>query len=270
MKKNFYSLYSSGWNLIDNLFDYEFHINNFCEFIGDSGGVTICCNTSSDNSLETLQNLTKKYSNLKIIESDFSYENPDLDGLVKNASLQSTTNPIKISADMDEAFELNQKVLFDELAESLLKTNYQSIMIPTINLLKDKKHYKDLGQKWRIHKSGLFRGTVNFAKNPDGTHKTNLSDSCELISNTGDLVSSAYLLDPSLPDEQKLEKIKKENIPFVWHYGLLDLEKKAARNRNFWSKMWSVEAGHEVKVELSAEEFEKKFDSVAKLHGLTI
>ena len=61
MDKNFYSVYVSAFNLIQNEFDYKYHIDNFCEFVGDSGDVTICCNSSIDNTLEELKNQKIKY-----------------------------------------------------------------------------------------------------------------------------------------------------------------------------------------------------------------
>ena len=270
MDKNFYSVYVSAFNLIQNEFDYKYHVDNFCEFVGDSGDVTICCNSSIDNTLEELKNLTKKYKNLNIIESAESYDNPGLDGILKNIALQATKNPIKLSFDMDEAINLSLKDSIDSISEYFLNSNYQAAMLPVINIIGDKYHYKDINFKWRIHKQGLFRGVVNFARQNDGTHSIELSDGCELISADGNLVSSVYLIDPSLDDNKKLWEITNNNIPWIWHYGLLDFEKKAARNRNFWAEHWKVESGREVEVELSVQDFENKYNGTAKLHNLPI
>lgn len=268
--KDFYSIYSSYFQIIENQFDYEFHVDNFCEFAGSEGNVTICCNTSTDNSLEKLQNLTKKYKNLEIIESDFSYDDPGLDGKCKNFALQHTKNPIKLHLDGDEAINLSLRDSVDSISKYFLNSNYQAIMLPVVNLYKSKDSYKDINFKWRLHKSNVFRGVVNFARQGDGTHDITLSDGCEAIDKNGNLVSSAYLIDPTFDDAKKLWEIKNNNIPWVWHYGLLDLEKKAARNRNFWKAMWEKESGREVDIELSAQDFEKKFDGAAKLHGLPL
>ena len=152
MDKNFYSVYVSAFNLIQNEFDYKYHVDNFCEFVGDSGDVTICCNSSIDNTLEELKNLTKKYKNLNIIESAESYDNPGLDGILKNIALQATKNPIKLSFDMDEAINLNLKDSIDSISEYFLNSNYQAAMLTVINIIGDKYHYKDINFKWRIHK----------------------------------------------------------------------------------------------------------------------
>ena len=78
------------------------------------------------------------------------------------------------------------------------------------------------------------------------------------------------LIDPRLDDNKKLWEITNNNIPWIWHYGLLDFEKKAARNRNFWAEHWKVESGREVEVELSVQDFENKYNGTAKLHNLPI
>lgn len=265
-----YSLYSSAWNVIQNQFDYESHIDNFCEFVKDDGEVVLMVNKSSDNSFSEIYKLTQKYNNLVVLGCDISYDNPGMDGLVKNESLQATKNPIKLHLDLDEKILVSQKRIYNDLVLNFIKSDYQAIMVPVINLYKDLYHYKDIGFKWRIHKSGLFRGVVNFAKNPDGTHNIEKSDGCELIDSQGNLVNSAYLIGPNNNDEAKLEQIEQYECPYILHCGLIDLNKKAARNINFWQNHWKVESGADVKVELSVQEFEEKFESKAKLHGLDI
>jgi hypothetical protein len=117
-----------------------------------------------------------------------------------------------------------------------------------------------------LHKGGLFRGTVNFAKNADGTHDTSKSDSCELIDSQGNLVSSAVMLPPDADNDTKLSLIQENNMPHVFHYGILDIDKKIVRNKNFWSKHWSIEAGKHVEIPVDKAEFDFEYWE----HGLVI
>ncbi len=267
-----YSLYSSAFNVIDNQFDYESHIDNFCEFIKDDGEVVIMINKSVDDSYERIRALKSKYSNLVVFGSNVSYDDPGMDGQIKNLALQETEEtPIKIHMDLDELLVLSQRPAFEAVCSSLLNSNYQAAMVPVINLYKDLYHYKDIGFKWRIHKEGLYRGVVNFAKNPDGTHDITKSDGCELIDSNGNLVNSAYLIDPSYSDVNKLDFIRQYDVPYILHCGLIDLKKKVIRNKNFWANHWKVESGRDVDIPTTEQELEIKINNtVEKFHGLPV
>lgn len=254
------SIYTSAFNLIKNGFDYKTSINRFCNFADE---VVVCVNSSDDETLEELTVLKNDYSNLVIISSNYSYEDPLLDGKIKNSALQSTTGDIKIGLDMDEYIPQWQKTLWKQMAENLLsERTYDCYMIASVNLYKDKNHYFSITPKWYLHKSGLFRGPVNYARKPDGTINTQISDSCELIDLVGNIAKSAFI-------SNKIEVLESGNIPFVVHEGYVNLDARLLRNENFWAKHWLLESGgvpppH--KIHRSLEDF----DTLALKHNLVI
>jgi len=254
------SIYSSAFNLIKNGFDYKKSINRFCAFADE---VVICVNTSEDGTLEELKKLKEEFSNLVIVESHYSYKDPWLDGKIKNNALQSTTSEIKVGLDMDEYIPQWQKPMWTTMAYGLLgEYFFDCYMVPSINLYKDKDHYFSITPKWYIHKDGLFRGPVNYARKPDGTINTQVSDSCELIDANGYIARSTQF-------SKKLEDLQSGNFPFVVHEGYVNLDARLLRNENFWAKHWLLESGgvpppH--KVHRSLEDF----DALAIKHNLAI
>jgi hypothetical protein len=247
-----FSIYTSAFNLIKNSFNYKISIKRFCDFADE---VVVCVNTSIDNTYEELILLKSIYNNLVVIESDFSYSDPLLDGKIKNAALQSTSNEIKIGLDMDEYIPLWQKPMWDDLAFMLKNHEVDCFMIPSINLYKDKDHYFSISPKWYLHKDGLFRGAAKYAINIDGTVNTNYSDTCELIYSNGCIVNNASTI-------CDIESLRENNLPFVVHEGYLDLDARLIRNKNFWSDHWLIESGGKQpphKIHKSHEDFQESY-----------
>lgn len=226
-----FSIYTSAFNLIKNNFDYVESINNFCRFADE---VVIAVNKSEDNTFEALKSLN--LNNLKLIETNFSYQDPLLDGKIKNEALQNTKEEFKIGLDMDEYIPLWQKDIWVNLAYQLRFDAYDCYMIPSINLYKDKEHYFSIGHKWYLHKSNLFRGAVNFARNQNGTVDTSRSDTCELIDSNGNLISSKMF-------DNDINSLRSKIVPFVVHNGYLNLQDRILRNKNFWKEHWKIESG---------------------------
>ena len=253
------SIYSSAFNLIQNNFDYISTINNFCSIADE---VIICVNTSQDNTLEALKQIS--YNNLKIITSEISYDDPLLDGKIKNHALQNTSekHPIKIGLDMDEYIPLWQKDIWLYLANQLINDSCSCYMIPSINLYKDSDHYFSITPKWYMHKSGLFRGPVNFARKADGHIDTTKSDTCELIDVDGNLVISKMT-------PYDINVLRNNRLPFVVHTGYVSLNNRLLRNKNFWSKHWLTESGGTPPAHKIHEKIED-FDHAANPHYLKI
>jgi hypothetical protein len=255
-----FSIYTSAFNLIKNNFNYKFHIQNFSQFAEE---VVIAINTSEDNSLNEIRDFViENYDNVRILETNFSYNDPLLDGKIKNAALQATTKDLKIGLDMDEYIPLWQKSIWENIAIELIYSKQFSVMIPSLNLFKDKHHYFSIGLKWYMHKKDLYRGAVNFGRKSDGTVDTSKSDTCELIDKNNNLV-------PSIMLPTDLNSLKSNNIPFVVHTGYMNLENRILRNKNFWTNHWKIESGGK-HPEHSVHESLNDFKENYQLHGLNI
>jgi hypothetical protein len=248
-----FSIYTSAFNLIKNKFNYKFHIQNFSNFATE---VVIGINTSDDNTAEEIRNfIITNCNNVSILETCFDYEDPLLDGKIKNAALQSTSQDIKIGLDMDEYIPLWQKGLWENIAIRLLYSNFDSVMIPSLNLYKNINCYSSINYKWYMHKKDFYRGAVNFARKTDGTVDTFKSDTCELIDKDGNLTKSFQT-----PNE--IETLRNEESPFVVHTGYVNLQDRITRNKNFWTNHWKTESGGSLpphKVHTSIEEFDNDY-----------
>lgn len=252
------NIYTSAFNVIKNNFDYKSAIDNFLglvTFKKGNGKVVIAVNKSEDNSLESITEYCKG-KNVKIIDCNISYNNPRLDGLIKDVALQNCESEIVIGLDLDERIPSFQFQTWYDYAEYLNSVNsIDCIMIPSLNIYKEEKYVKNIIQKWYLHKkSGLKRGVVNFAQYENGHHDIQKSDSCELVHQKDDsLAHSVTLLNYS---ENILSQIKVNNLPYVVHYGYLDLQRRAKLNKEFWEAQWSLEAGEQVKIKTKLEELE--------------
>jgi glycosyltransferase involved in cell wall biosynthesis len=253
------SIYTSAFNLIKNKFDYKNTLQKFSDFADE---VVIAINSSSDDTLIEIQKLSHELDNLKVVSCDFSYEDPWMDGKIKNCALQNTTQLLKIGLDMDEYIPLYQKSLWLDLADNLLCDTYMCYMIASLNLYKDFNHYYSIGHKWYLHKSGLFRGPVNFARKSNGTVDTTKSDTCELIDKNGNLVKSRMF-------DNSIEALRQGKTPYVIHTGYVDLEARLIRNKNFWSQHWLTESGGVPPPHMVHESIEQ-FDDEPKEHLLKI
>jgi hypothetical protein len=248
-----FSIYTSAFNLIKNKFNYRFHIQNFSQFADE---VVIAINTSEDNSVNEVQDyVIENCDNVYILETNFSYEDPLLDGKIKNAALQATKQDIKIGLDMDEYIPLWQQYIWENIANQLMYSPAKAIMIPSVNLYKDKDNYFSITPKWYIHKKDLYRGPVKWARNDNGTVNTSKSDTCELIDEEGNLV---YCI--QTPSD--IESLRTNNNPFVVHTGYINLDNRILRNNNFWEKHWKIESGGESpkhKVHQSINDFQESY-----------
>jgi len=266
-----FSIYSSAFNVINNAFDYKEAVENFCAF-GEE--VVICVNKSKDGSLDAFLDLKKTKPNLKIVSSDFDYEDPLLDGKVKNMALQSTENPYKIGLDMDERIPIRHKKRWERIARFMEKSpEIKGFLIPSVDLWKDKHKIqsnpnKNKNFKWYLHKEGLCRGAVNFAKLENGKIDREKSDTCELIDPQGNLVATPKIYQNFENDNDYFNWLDQEAI-FVFHLGFLDFKKKIIRNKNFWNKHWEVVSGEKHNTALTTEEFENRAQDL-KSHNLKL
>ena len=242
------SIYSSAFNLIKNNFNYKDALNNFSHFANE---VVVAVNTSEDDTLIALKDYANERKNIRIIETDFSYEDPLLDGKIKNAALQATSEEFKINLDLDERIPIRHRSKWETLAYQLRFASFDSYLVPSLNLWGNLMSMRwddemNLNFKWYLHKGGLTRGAVDFAKLPDGKVDTSKSDTCELIYEDGALVKAAHITKDSCKNsmQEYLNFIENEGI-FVFHLGYADFSDRALRNKNFWKKHWEIESGKE-------------------------
>lgn len=265
-----FSIYTSGFNLIQNGFDYIGALDNFTSFADE---VVIAVNSSKDMTLGVLEYYQKhSYKNLKIVPCDFSYDDPLLDGKIKDFALQNTSCEFKIGLDMDERIPLRHKDRWEMMASHLKDTSAKAWMVPSLNLWGDLNSIKrgaenNLGTKWYLHLDGLKRGAVNFAKNRDGTVDTSKSDTCELLDQNDNLVASKKLWGENLNSLEKYLDFIENKGTFIYHLGYASYEDRIQRNRNFWKNHWEVESGgkppaHKVHMDIS------EFKEETVPHGL--
>ena len=233
-----FSSYTSAFNLVKMGFDWQNSILNYSQFMDE---VVIAINTSEDDTFETVSKFLeeKGISNVILCQCSFDYSDLAFDGKIKNFALQHTSGDIKICCDIDERFPLYQKDLWRRVGNHLLsQIEISAFLIPSINLCGDIYHYKDIGYKWYMHKDGLYRGIVNFAKKQDGKIDTDRSDTCELIDANGNLVQA-------LKFDNSIEGLREGETPYVFHYWAVDKDQRIKQNE-FWQPVWSNRAGKEV------------------------
>ena len=243
-----FSIYSSAFNLIKNDFNYKEAIDNFCKFAEE---VVIAVNTSEDDTLQVLQNLSSEYTNLKIISTDFDYADPLLDGKIKNEALQATSQEFKIGLDMDERIPFYAKYNWINLASVLRFSESFGLLIPSINLWGDKESIRwdnkeNVKFKWYLHKEGLYRGAHKESIKEDGHVDIEKSDTCDLVDKEGNLVKCDHHFDNNVHTLEDYRTFLNANLIYVFHLGHLDFDKKINLNKNFWKKHWETESGKEV------------------------
>jgi len=245
-----FSSYTSAFNLIKMGFDWQKSILNYSQFMDE---VIIAINKSEDETFETVSKFVeeKGISNVILCQCAFDYSDLAFDGKIKNFALQHTSGDIKISCDIDERFPLYQKNLWRRTANYLLSQSEASAyLIPSINLCGDIYHYKDIGYKWYMHKDGLYRGIVNFAKKQDGKIDTDKSDTCELIDISGNLVKTLLF-------NNSIEDLREGQTPYVFHYWAVDKDQRIKQN-DFWQPVWSNRAGKEIDNKINFSKIEIK------------
>ena len=231
------SLATSAFNIESNDFDIESAIKNWEIHVDE---IVISTIPSLDNSLKLLRSL-KSSKPIKIVEENFSTNDPEFDGKIKNAAHQNCSNEVIVQCDLDERMG-GKTEQWQDFAEKLLTLpDIKALMLPVVDLYGSYYEYSSINKKWYISKKdGTKRGTVNFAKKEDGKIDIEKSDTCELIDENGNLVPfidicSAYQVNP-------LQYCQLMN-PFIWHLGHLDLERRANINKNFWKEQWENKSG---------------------------
>lgn len=245
------SVYTSAFNLSSGIFNFAGAIKNWAKYAKE---IVIATTTEEEGEAIYKQipfrELVYTPTNVKVIPTGISLDDPFFDGKLKNAALQACSYDYVIQQDLDERLYGDPDKWEDLICnlKSLKHLNIKAYMIHVLDLCHDFNEYKSIGQKWYLHeKAGTFRGPVNFAKRDDGTIDTDKSDTCELIDANGDLVKAA--------NPPRAGSIWPE-YPAVIHYGYLNLSNRKKANE-FWGPIWTQRKGSEVKVETDLAELEK-------------
>ena len=260
------SLYSSLFNIKKCKFDYKRHLEVFTKFADE---VVISTIEDQDDSWGILLEEAAHNDKIKVVLTEFVPHTPLFDGQMKNASLQECTGDILVQCDFDECPSMDNLDMWVQLWGMLFtEDKFQAAFVPVINLYKDVNHFSDIGAKWYVHKRGLFRGAVDFARREDGTIDTKKSDTCELIDKDGKLVPTLRYFDLGQFKtwEEAIGFVKQQRLPVIYHYGYVDLDRRVEINKEFWAGQWSAEEGSNVKLPESVGEIQKDYIE----HGLNL
>lgn len=239
------SIYTSLYNVENGLYNWQVALSNFKDFADE---VVVATTTDcKDNTVEILKDYCHK-NRIKIVTTDIPFSDYAFDGKLKDAALQETTQPGKILLDSDETIPKSQKPIWTELTKQLCQSEYEAIMIASIDLCKSINHYKSINYKFYLHKEGIKRGIVNYARLPNGKIDHTKSDTTDPIHEDGTLAAIIRL-----PND--IESLRKGNLPYVFHDWGIDLSKRIEKNK-WWLPTWGNRAGKEVKdIVLNEEDF---------------
>lgn len=230
------------------MFDWEETLDNFSSFAEEVVVGTTAF--SNDDSVRLLEQYASRKSNVKIIATDFSLDDPLFDGKIKNAALHGTSQPIKILLDLDEIILKRHKLLYYGLASYASQTGYDGVMIPSVNLCGDMYHYKDIGYKFYLHRGGLYRGVVNYARKSNGAIDISRSDTTELLDENANLARM-------IPVSNDISDLRTDKVPYILHKWAVDKERRIKQNK-FWKPVWQNRAKEEVNdIILSNDELNK-------------
>lgn len=259
-----FSIYTSAFNIIKNKFNYKYHIENFCNF---ADKVFIAVNKSEDNTLQVLLDLKESFSNLEIISTNINYNDPLLDGKIKNEALkfaESCGDNYLIGVDLDEEIFNQDKIRWKEFADLFLGYyKYDAMLIPSVNLWGDRYSVRwdnknNKTYKWYCHRKGLTRRPVKQGITSDGFLDISVSDGCEICYEDGTLANSIRIdqvLDNITDCTEYYKKIKEEYI-YVLHTGYVDIDNRLIRVNNFWENQWKRCSNQkEVEIIKSKKEF---------------
>lgn len=250
------SIYSSLFNLYPFFPDYQAAISNFLTLADE---LVISTIKDKCGTYELLLAEAAKNDKIKVVLSDAVPFTPDFDGQLKEVALQECTGNMLIQLDMDERLSPNINS-WKRFIGILNQRFEQALFVPSVNLYETPERAFDITGKWYVHKAGLHRGTVAFAKREDGTHDTTKSDSCELINSSGELVptTSVCPFGHGIPSEGLAILIKDTDLPYVFHLGYLDLDRRVKLIDEFWRKQVSSAEGKEVELPKKVEEIKKE------------
>ena len=230
------SIYHSAFNLNKHGFNaWQDCLISSCLFADE---VVVAVNTSEDDTFEIVKNILNQYAKKHLIlKTEFSYQDPWLDGKIKNAALQNCSEEFKIQLDLDEYIPTWQRQLWNNLCFKLKFDECDCYAIPSVDLYKDLNHYKSINHKQYLNKNKAYRAPQIAARKSDGTINTCISDGCDLVDENGNFIST------KISSPNTLSYLESCTVPFVIHLGYVDLNSRLKRNHEFWNEHWHVDGG---------------------------
>ncbi len=237
------SIYFYLFNAELRQFELDQCINNFCSIADEVVCATI---PSEDNTLERLKLHEKEKGKdlFKVIESNVSLSDNRFDGKLKTVALkgckQNDNKRLYCIMDADEYIPLSNKSKWENWGELLLKSSLDGLLIPVIDLFKDKDSIRadrDIGQKFRLHKNTVTsRGVIPQAERQNGFIDHTMSDTTEPLNFMGDLANFQSCVSPG--ELQACISFGLSKYPYVIHTGSLDISRRAKINKEFWKQHW--------------------------------
>ena len=243
-----FSIYTSLYHIEKHNFPWRLSLENFVKFAGLDGEVVIAVNKSEDNTLQIIREFAATHANVKIVETNFSYDNIEMDGKIKDAALQATTKPVKIQMDADEYIPLSNRPKWVDFAKQMMNSKADCLMIPSLDVFGDIKKIRanhQIGVKFRMHKDGFKRGVWKNAWK-GLKFDTSMSDSCELLNQFDDLVQATYICDQMALHPLFCSNLV--NLPYSIHLGYLSFEHRININKKLWGDHWRLRSGREENV----------------------
>lgn len=252
-----FSIYTTLFNIEKHNFPWCPSLENFVKFCKEGDEIVVAVNKSEDNTLQIIKDFAAENPLVKVIETNFDYNDIEMDGKIKNAALQATKNKIKIQMDADEGFVLSQRQKWEEYAETLMnQPHVDCLLIPSVDLFGSKDKIRanhEIGQKFRMHKGGFRRGVWNGARRGDKID-TSKSDTTEIIDMNGDLVRSYPIVPPQ--NLHPLFCFGLNKYIFTIHFGYLSFEHRININNKLWADHWALRSGGQENVATRKEQLD--------------
>ncbi len=258
------STYSTFWNAIRHKLDFKGALDNWATF---SDEIVIAVGTSTDDTFNAISfyAMEQNYP-VRLIRTAYDFENdPYAYGKTENAALQGCTGDLMVQQNGDERMLVTREKLHELEWQLRCRMDISAYFVPTIDLYGSKERYLNIGRKWYIHRSGLFRGPAKVGIKPDGRPDYNKTSSDELLDITGNLVPTLPLLeDLSI---ESLRTYAEAGGPVSFHLGYLDLKERLDRSI-WWKAFWERATGGDKNTHPTT--IEELANKETKEHGLPL
>ena len=212
-----------------------------------------------DGTVEAVQELMKKDSRVRLLQSKYESKFPLMDGSQKQLARMACTGRAVLQLDADEVLADGCGPWLRHAANLLVTRPVPVVLsLPVINLVGSESTADCAGSpwKWRLSPNrrdwghGVYLGSRRISK--DGQMYSAQTDGAEWITLPGGdpvpvtgFLGSAHPSDPSAMALQLAEAIG-QSFPPVWHYSAASLPRKLRMARDFWHDQWlSIRDGKE-------------------------